>query len=227
MATIDYLIEEHRDAELDRQPIGWNRSMWAKVWAGVDLPGCKALDAIDAEHQEHGTIRRSWLRELSDGDPIVFLVATTIWGYGTFGRGIKALHTMLQGRPGDDVASTTTDIVTASRSSAASGFTSLFEGGKPRIPWLGIAYGTKVVHFAGYDHAEPPPLILDQRVWIGSQALDGKTPVPNPAKYTTSEQYRQYCEWAADVAARQGVTPQHVEYALFAHGRRGPQPVPK
>jgi len=218
MTTIDNLIEQHRHAELDRQPIAWNRAMWEKVWQDDDLPGHKALDAIDAEYRAHDTVRRSWLRELSDGDPVAFLVASTIWGYGNFGRGIKALRTMLQSREGSDVAETTADIIEASRRSPEAGFGSLFQGGKPRMPWLGIAYGTKVVHFAGYDHTQPPPLILDKRVWIGARALDTETPVPDPATHTTSAEYGEYCSWASSVADRHGVTPQHVEYALFTHG---------
>lgn len=218
MTTIDDLIVRHRDIDLDRQPVRWNRSMWEKVWQDDDLPGRDALDAIDAEHNETGTIRRSWLRGLADRDPVLFLVATTVWGYGTFGRGVRALRAMLHHRPGSDLTEVLTDIIEASRLGPFHGFTALFHGGKPRVPWLGIAYGTKVVHFAGYDHAEPKPLILDKRVWIGSQALTEKPPAPDPSTYTKSADYEQYCRWAGDVAARHSVTPQHVEYALFTHG---------
>jgi len=212
--NLDELIEAHRDDDLDKQGIGWNRSMWEAVWSDAGLPGRGALDDIDAEVAQHETIRRSWLRGLADGDAVRFLVATTIWGYGTFGRGVKALKAML-GR--EDVDDHVSDMITASRQDPASGFRSLFVGGKPRIPWLGIAYGTKVVHFAGYDHANPRPLILDKRVFIGAQAL-GAERVPDPAKYTTGNEYGRYCAWAEEVARRNGARPDLVEYVLFLHG---------
>src|SRR5436190_13081 len=83
-----------------------------------------------------------------DGDPTLFLTTTTIWGYGTFGRGPRALRAMLAG---PNVAATINTIVDASRSSASDGFGALFDGrGRSRIAYLGIAFGTKVVHFAGY-----------------------------------------------------------------------------
>jgi hypothetical protein len=112
-----------------------------------------------------------------------------------------------------------TGIVESSRRDAGSGFRALFDSrGRNRIPWLGIAYGTKVVHFAGYDYADPPPLILDRRVFLGSACLDGDLPVPDPSRYTTGAQYAAYCSWAADVARRNDVTPQLIEFALFSHG---------
>lgn len=193
--------------------------MWEKVWWQHGLPGYATLDMIDAEveRSEGRTIRRSWLRELADGDdPVTFLVATTIWGYGGFGRGVKALGAMLSC---DALADVVTDIVDASRLGAAPGFRALFDArGHTRIPWLGIAYGTKVVHFAGYRHADPPPLILDKRVFLGAAALDGNLPVPDPGGYTATDDYANYCTWAADVAGRNGVEPHVIEYTLFAHG---------
>lgn len=225
--NIDQLINAHRDDDLDKQRITWNRSMWEKVWSDEDLPGHGTLDLIDAELGQHGTIPRSWLRGLAGGDPVTFLVATTIWGYGSFGRGVKALKAMLGC---GDVAGIASDIIRSSRQDAASGFRSLFTGGKPRIPWLGIAYGTKVVHFAGYDDADPRPLILDKRVFLGAQAL-GIDCIPDPTRYTTGDEYASYCAWAGEIARRNEVEPALVEYVLFLHGgevrrarRSGQQP---
>jgi 8-oxoguanine DNA glycosylase-like protein len=112
------------------------------------------------------------------------------------------------------------EIVAAARMDAGRGFSALFARGRSRISSLGIAFGTKVVHFAGYDHAEPRPVILDARVFAAAHILDPLAPVPNPARYTTGEQYRTYCELADDVAARNHVEPEDVEYALFVHAGR-------
>jgi len=222
MATIDDLVAGHRQ-ELEQQPITWRRANWGKLWeAEANLPGRDVLDAIDAEVSGDGagTIRRSWIRGLADGDPLVFLAASTIWGFGNYvRRGRPALKAMLSTA---DVAAITSDIIEAARRDASDGFTALFDArGRARIKRLNIAFGTKVVHFAGYDHTRPKPLVLDRRVYACARTLEEPAPVPNPAAYTTGEQYRNYCAWAGEVAERNGVEPEFVEYVLFMDGKDG------
>ena len=220
MAAIDELIAGH-SATVQLQRIKWRRSNWESVWdADPSLAGREVLDIIDTEvaGDGAGTIRRSWLRSLADDDPVVFLAGSTIWGFGNYvRRGRGALLAMLQTPQVDAI---TREIIDAARTDAGSGFSTLFAGGRSRISWLGIAFGTKVVHFAGYDYANPRPVILDARVHAAARSLDSSAPVPNPATYTTGAQYRTYCEWVGDVAARNGVEPELVEYALFVHAGR-------
>lgn len=223
------LIEDYRTADIDHQKISWNPQLWQGVWEDSSggpgpsrLPGRETLDLVDAEVRRSRTIRRSWLRGLADGDPVTFLVATTIWGFGSFSRGPRFLRAMLGEQRSDDGLNTViTSIVEAARRSPAEGFGSLFNGrGRPRISHLGIAYGTKVLHFAGYGHAEPGPLVLDRRVWAAATTLEDKPPIPNPTRYTTRHAYQAYCESAAGIAYDQQVEPALVEYALFQHGGR-------
>ncbi|MGB3412461.1 MAG: hypothetical protein WBA45_14835 [Microthrixaceae bacterium] len=215
--TIHDLIRFNREPT-ESQPIGWNRKIWQKLWDDEPaIPAVEALDLIDAEVRGagNGTMRRSWIRSLADGDALVVLAASTIWGYGNYVRfGRPALKAML-GTPG--AAAIVGDIVEQSRRSPAAGFSALFADGSPRISRLGIAFGTKVVHFAGYDFATPKPLILDKRVFRSAQRL-GIGQVPDPERFATGEQYQGYCDWAAQVAATHGVEPEAVEYALFAAG---------
>lgn len=222
--NIDDLIEEYKSVDLDKQEITWNPAMWAPMWegGGPQPPGHEALGLIADEVDANDTIRRSWLRQLANGDPIVFLVATTIWGFGNFNRGPRFLRAMLTDRRTDDaIADVVTSIVAASRQSPGDGFRALYDDhGRARVSHLGIAFGTKVVHFAGYDHAPVKPLVLDKRVWTASTQLDQPAPVPDPTKYTRGAQYQEYCEWAAATASRLGVEPAVVEYALFARGGR-------
>jgi hypothetical protein len=220
MNAIDELVAGQRE-RVELQPIEWRRANWEGVWeADSELPGRAVLDAIDTEvaGDGAGSIRRSWVRSLADGDPAVFLAGSTIWGFGSYvRRGRPALRAMLR-TPGADVI--VREIVAAARTDAGRGFSALFAGGRSRISSLGIAFGTKLVHFAGYDYAEPRPLILDARVFAAAHTLDPLAPVPNPARYTTGEQYRTYCEWAGDVATRNDVEPEDVEYALFVYAGR-------
>ena len=190
-----------------QQSISWSREKWEPVWTvNPDLPGREALNAIDSEVARHRTIRREWIRSTSktQGDTedgrLLLLVLSTIWGYGDFvGRGRKALTAMLS-TPG--CAETMADIVNESRESARRGFSALFENGKTRINWLGIAFGTKAIHFAGYDFAAVRPLVLDARVYRGTVRLGVEGKAPDPSKYTTGDEYEAYCRWAADVARR-------------------------
>jgi Putative 8-oxoguanine DNA glycosylase OGG-like protein len=219
MATIDELVAGYRQ-EVEQQPITWRRANWEKLWeASPEVPGRGVLDVIDSEVSGSGagTIRRSWIRGLADGDPVVFLAASTIWGFGNYVRfGRPALRAMLTS---PNVEPITSDIVEASRRDAGDGFAELFDDrGRTRIKSLGIAFGTKVVHFAGYDHTTPKPLVLDSRNYASAQALDDRAPVPDPAAFTTGEQYRSYCAGAGEVAERNGVEPEFVEYVLFMDG---------
>jgi hypothetical protein len=216
--AIDDLVRRSRDGART-QPISWRRTSWEMLWDQPGLPGRDVLDLIDAEvaGDGAGTIRRSWVRTLADADPVVFLAASTIWGYGNYvRRGRPALRAMLL-TPG--VAAITEDIIDAARRDAAAGFSMLFDArGKTRVARLSIAFGTKVVHFAGYDYAWPRPLILDARVYRAAQEVAPTAPVPNPAKRTTGEQYGTYCLWAGEIAERNDVEPELVEYALFLRG---------
>jgi len=217
------LIERYGPSP-DAQAVSWDREKWEKVWSDApQLPGGAVLDRIEAEATGSGagTIRRSWIRELADHDSVQFLAASTIWGFGGFeGRGRTWLQQMLQT---PDVEAVTQSIIEASRRSPREGFSSLFRGGRTRIKYLGIAFGTKLVHFAGYDHAKPQPLILDKRVYASAVRLGLTDVIPNPETYTTGLEYETYCAWAAEVAAAhgtRGVEPQAVEYALFAAAGR-------
>jgi hypothetical protein len=221
--TIDELIGGSR-RDVDRQPITWRRPNWEKLWlAEPRLPGGDVLDAIDAEVSSEGagTIRRSWLRGLADGDPPLFLAASTIWGFGNYvRRGRPALGAMLRT---PDVGAITRSIIDASRRDPGEGFEAVFDArGHPRIKSLNIAFGTKVVHFAGYDHSHPRPLVVDRRVYAAARCLDDSAPVPDPARYTTGHEYRNYCAWAGEVARRNRVEPEVVEYVLFMDGRGRP-----
>lgn len=218
MTSIDDIVTK-RDARAEVQPITWRRANWESVWEeNPELPGREVLDAIDTEvaGDGAGSIRRAWVRSLADGDPVVFLAASTIWGFGNYvRRGRPSLQSMLRT---PDVDTIVTDIIAAARTDAGDGYSALFARRRTRISSLGIAFGTKVVHFAGYDHATPRPLVLDARVYAAVQSLEPSAPVPDPSRYTTGAQYRTYCEWAGEIAARNHVESEHVEYALFLHG---------
>jgi hypothetical protein len=82
-----------------------------------------------------------------------------------------------------------------------------------RIAYLGPAFFTKFLYFAGYDTtSEPRPLILDRFVARGLRA-------GWPRSGWTSAQYGDYLRHAHAWAHESGAAPDAVELALFRAGK--------
>ncbi|MEN1889262.1 hypothetical protein [Streptomyces mirabilis] len=88
-----------------------------------------------------------------------------------------------------------------------------------RIKFLGPAFFTKVLYFAGHDHPVGPwrPLILDSVVARALRAADAGVKWPRGG--WTTPRYSRYLSLAHDLAGEAGVLPDQVEAALFSHGR--------
>lgn len=90
-----------------------------------------------------------------------------------------------------------------------------------RIPYLGAAFFTKVLYFAGHDSVAAPhrPVILDSvvsRALKVTNAVDGSW----PENGWTTNQYRLYVEGVHAYAQARGIQPDQVEAALFTRGQR-------
>jgi hypothetical protein len=150
--------------------------------------------------------------------PLDVLALTMVWGWGNRGRGRIALQQAL--------ASPTTPhqmgrIVRQSKRGAANGFTALFNAhGRTNVPWLGVAFGTKALYFAGYNSlARPRPLIFDINVWKATQRIRGAPNLPSPRRYVSSAQYACFCSWAEEESTRFVVGADTIEYLLFRYGK--------
>lgn len=215
-SSLGELVDSVSGADLDTQRISWSRVRWRRLEATC----ANVLDRIDAEVSRHGTISRSWLRGLVD-EPMTLLVATMIWGFGPDRYGPSKLERMLTRRRTDaPIADVVTEIVAQSQHGAGRGFTALFDShGDTRVMELGVAFGTKLVHFAGYDTAsDPRPLVYDLRVWSATEHLDDCPTFPSPRGFVATADYERYCAWAGDVAAERELEPAIIEYALFRLG---------
>ncbi len=140
-----------------------------------------------------------------------------VWGFGGVGYGPWRTDQMLQT---DDAAAILADIVgTVRAKGAAEGYRKLFtqDGhGKPRVSYLSVVSGTKLLYFAGmgYD-LSPRPLIYDAYVSKRLRSLRLDLPWAVDPGALSTEQYDQYCRWAEGVAQECGVESDDVECALF------------
>ncbi len=219
MTKVLDLVKAHGSDGPERQRVRWRWRSWAGRWERDRLPRPDVLDALQHEVEEHDGIRRAFVFEQRD-DPLALFIAAMAWGFGRHPRAPGRVARMLT-PPGADPRPIIDDIVGSARSSAADGFTALFERRRGRLPGLGTAFGTKLLYFAAYvSGPSPRPLIYDQFVWRALESLDDAPSLPHPQRYVTSEQYLTYCGWAADTAHDASVEADVVEYVLFAEGRR-------
>lgn len=211
-------VERWTEEDLDRQRVGWLPRAWVEQWNERALPRLDVVESLVSEYEKFGTIRRSFVA--GQADPVALFISAMAWGFGDDARGLYRVTRMLEvERDGGDPLAVVHDVVAATRSDgAAAGFRSLFRDGRSRVMGLGIAFGTKLLHFAGTGYSlDPVPLILDLNVWKGSRLLGPGIPVPDPRRYCTSAAYEGYCSWAQHAVA--GTSGALVEFTLFQGGR--------
>jgi hypothetical protein len=157
---------------------------------------------------------------------VQFAGAVLAWGYGTVGYGphrtrrvLSAdpkgarLHAALQGLQ-DDQVSLATPLDSYERFRTTS-----------KLKWLGPAFFTKIIYFAGYRRGRGgvQPLILD-RVVAGRLPNEAGPANRFIANWWTST-WRDYIVWAAEQARRSRFSdePDHVEMDLFSGRWRPPR----
>ncbi len=86
------------------------------------------------------------------------------------------------------------------------------------VPYLGAAFGTKLIYFAAdRSTRRPAPLIYDGNVRLGLLAMGQDFPPPSSL---TTPRYIAYLELAERIANEAAVSPDVVEYTLFDMGKR-------
>jgi len=175
------------------------------------------LERLRAHTSVNGTLRRTWVMSVSDD--VERLAASTIWGFGNYvWRGRKFLREQIA----PENHATIREIANAARRSPEHGFLSLFENGSPRVPFLGIAYGTKFLYFTARRSGGPWSLIYDKRVHIGLKRLHEHSTRLNPPRIFTRpnalsvDDYSAYVKFALSLDAER---PDRVEYLLFQLGK--------
>ncbi|MCX4426010.1 hypothetical protein [Streptomyces mirabilis] len=150
------------------------------------------------------------------------LVGALVWGTGTKARSVDRRAQIFLHIPTADIDARLDAALAALREREATEAYRAFNNNQ-HIPYLGAAFFTKVLYFAGGESPALPhrPVILDSVV---SRALKDLETVHAdwPKNGWTTEQYRQYLAGVHDCAQKRGVQPEQVEAALFFHGKQLP-----
>jgi hypothetical protein len=147
------------------------------------------------------------------------LVATQVWAVGTKWRNAAKLGSVFDSNPGA-VGSNLAHAVRVARSEGpVAGYAALARRGSHALARLGAADVGRVLHFGAYDPDRGGPLILDQHVTVGVNALRGTDWSPDGP--WSAEQYGDYLGYAAEWAERwaPGTATDLVERTLAAAGQ--------
>lgn len=90
-----------------------------------------------------------------------------------------------------------------------------------KLSQLGVAFVTKLLYFAGYQHhhpGQPRPLIYDSRGATAITRLPSAPLLPSTPDDLTTSKYERYCTWAEAIAEERHTEPVVIEWALFALG---------
>jgi hypothetical protein len=216
---IDTLVASHTaEWVTGHQPVDWRLRTWSAFWKVHSLPCSHVLDEVEAEINAHGTIRRSFiLATYQDRPAIELFIGAMAWGSGTGGRNLARIRTILLQPGAADKLQATADAVR--RDGIRTGYQSYFS--QHKLTQLGVAFTTKLLYFAGYQHqrpGKPRPLIYDSRVATAVTRLPVAPLLPsNPDNLTTSN-YDRYCTWAEAIAEERQTEPVVIEWALFTLG---------
>jgi hypothetical protein len=212
------LLERWGPAAHQRVP--WVPERWLAHPKLADLP---VLDRLASVTGGRG-IARSDVLVVAEDHAVDLLVASMVWGFGSIGYGPARTAEMLR----EGAHKHAPAIVDEVRRLGASAFPSLFKpNGRGQIRGLGVAMGTKLLHFAGKGDVKEKPLPLVYDIWVyeGLRRLprseqpthsDSTRAMPHPRGWVATAAYVAYCRWAADIASRHSCAPEDVEWALFA-----------
>jgi len=215
--AMESLLDGTPAGAADDQRIDWDYLAWCDgLVGGASAEVRDVLEAIEDRWALDGGISRAAVVEVADGDPVRLLISSMVWGFGTIPYGPARTSKMLAA---PQLRESLADIAAAARTSAEIAFSSLFHSGRPRVPGLSIAMGSKFLYFGagGLDATPGSPLVYDLNVYRSLKNLDGGwAEAPNPRKGMSSALYAAYVRFVDDLANTRQRSRDDVEIALFA-----------
>ncbi|WP_398865852.1 8-oxoguanine DNA glycosylase OGG fold protein [Streptomyces stephensoniae] len=150
------------------------------------------------------------------------LVAALVWGTGTRAQSVNRRARIFGHSTPEDIDAQLGEALDVLRAQGAADAYRAFNN-EQRLPYLGPAFFTKVLYFAGHDRATVPyrPVILDSVV-VRALKANGAVDPGWPENGWTTDQYRLYADGVHEYAQARGVLPDQVEAALFFRGKQRP-----
>ncbi|MFD6554645.1 hypothetical protein [Streptomyces sp. NPDC058398] len=148
------------------------------------------------------------------------LVAALVWGNGTKVRSVRRSARIFQNSTRADLDARLYKALDVLREHGVVAAYRAFNNDQ-HSPYLGPAFFTKVLYFAGHDRGvgQHRPIILDSVVSRALRAA-GAVEASWPDNGWTTAQYGHYVSMVHDYARARGVLPDQVEAALFSYGKR-------
>jgi hypothetical protein len=153
-------------------------------------------------------------------------VAAAVWGTGTSAQSVERRINVLTGNPEGAVGERIARAIDILHDKGAVAGYAALRTGPLAVNYLGPAFFSKLLYFAGFESAagDLRPLIIDR--WIARAVNAWKRTSWEETNWPT-EVYQRYLTWAAQLAADRAVSPDVIEYHLFAAGKAGRTPAPK
>lgn len=214
-------LKQGVEKPVSEQRIPWDPASWRHGLGDHDSTVAR-LEAESGQQkgEDQPRLARDPVHRIAgEGDPVALLVASMVWGFGPIGYGPWRTREMLD-TPG--ALGQLEELARATRKDGAVVAYARLRNRKQRPKWLGPAFGTKFLHFAGWRSGSGGlrPLVLDANVVAGLRhaGIDDMT-----GGGWSAGQYERYLRLAHSWAERLDVEADEVEYALFRKGREPAQ----
>ncbi len=186
-----------------------------------------AFEYIDGIYGSSGLTRRTVfdfaieVRTAQGAAAMHFLMAVMLWGYAdTDGRGPWRVAQMTKGADCESRVFRVIDYLV--QGDVKDAYRCIRDRKRAGLPWLGAAYGTKMLYFGGYEMplcVAQRPIILDEFVARGFRHLEGPD-----TRFHSGWCWRNYEYLLARVGkmASSAVSEDDIEYRLFELGKELP-----
>lgn len=222
---VEHVTVADRTEELFGQSVTVNAGWWNRELAALGLPG--SVEAVaDGERvvDGRGTITRADLFDLAgtaladdadDAATLSLLWRASAWGAGTSGRNMRRRMKSVRQDPAG-FAALLREAGVVGRTDPRAAYELLYPRRRTAIRFLGPAFFTKFLYFAGAGAPDHPSLILDARVAAAlNTSIDRRGLRYGGWK---SETYQGYCLLLERWAREHGVRADVIEHRLFALG---------
>ncbi len=206
-----------RDAVLDQaisfDPARWRRLLPDPAHWPAELDSCPKPEGDRWPKVARSTVFDICRNACEPADVTRAFVAACVWGAGTGAQSVQRRVKVFEQNSSVAVGERLTEALAVQRAEGPVEAYSALRG-RLRLRWLGPAFFTKLLYFAGYENStgETRPLILDRFVAVGMG-------LGWPRAGWSSERYGRYLRYAHHWAAEAGTSPDAVELALFRAGK--------